>query len=167
MRTRDSPLVQRGFQRGRAPENDECAHCGHQHRLQRKHVGMGGHRRCAWTAAYRPASGVLRHRRITYVCRDPQSLLTLSAAQRIRGFKEACAQAHIKDDVLVIPDGDDSLQSTFNALINMQPMPTAICCQEDGIAIPLMCRLREFGLKIPGDISITGFDDGTTRRNWD
>ena len=65
----------------------------------------------------------LRHRRITYVCRDPQSLLTLSAAQRIRGFKEACAQAHIKDDVLVIPDGDDSLQSTFNALINMQPMP--------------------------------------------
>lgn len=103
----------------------------------------------------------LRHRRITYACRDPQSLLTFSAAQRIRGFKEACAQAHIKDDVLVIPDGDDSLQSTFNTLINMQPMPTAICCQEDGIAIPLMCRLREFGLKIPGDISITGFDDGT------
>lgn len=103
----------------------------------------------------------LKHRRITYVCRDPQSLLTFSAAQRIRGFKEACAQAHIKGDVLVIPDGDDALQSTFNALINTQPMPTAICCQEDGIAIPLMCRLREFGLKIPGDISITGFDDGT------
>lgn len=103
----------------------------------------------------------LGHRRIVYVCRDPKSLLTFSAAQRIRGFREACQQAHIQDTMLVIPEGDDSLQSTFNALIDMQPMPTAICCQEDGIAIPLMCRLREFGLKIPSDISITGFDDGT------
>lgn len=38
-------------------------------------------------------------------------------------------------------------------------MPTAIACQEDGIAIPLIYQLVRCGYRIPSDISVIGYDD--------
>jgi LacI family transcriptional regulator len=37
--------------------------------------------------------------------------------------------------------------------------PTAICCMHDGIAIDLMDSLERRGLRVPQDVSVTGFDD--------
>lgn len=39
--------------------------------------------------------------------------------------------------------------------------PTALCFHQDSQAIPLFFRLQRSGLSIPGDISVTGFDDST------
>ena len=44
-------------------------------------------------------------------------------------------------------------------------MPTAIACQEDGIAIPLLFQLERNGFTIPNDISIIGYDDSTYARD--
>ena len=38
-------------------------------------------------------------------------------------------------------------------------MPTAIACQEDGIAIPLIFQLERNGFSVPSDISVIGYDD--------
>ena len=38
-------------------------------------------------------------------------------------------------------------------------MPTAIACQEDGIALPLMFQLERNGFSVPGDVSLIGYDD--------
>ena len=35
---------------------------------------------------------------------------------------------------------------------------TAIACQEDGIAIPLMFQLARTGLRVPFDVSMVGYD---------
>jgi LacI family transcriptional regulator len=37
--------------------------------------------------------------------------------------------------------------------------PTAVCCMHDGVAIDLMDSLERRGLRVPGDVSVTGFDD--------
>ena len=37
-------------------------------------------------------------------------------------------------------------------------MPTAIACQEDGIALPLMFQLERNGFSVPGDVSLIGYD---------
>lgn len=103
----------------------------------------------------------LGHRRITYICRDPQSSLPFSTSQRLRGFHEICDESGIEPVVVTVPDNDDHMAITFNKLMALPQLPTAICCQEDGIAIPIMCKLRDFGLRIPTDISIIGFDDST------
>lgn len=39
--------------------------------------------------------------------------------------------------------------------------PTALCFHQDSQAIPLFFRLQRSGLSVPGDISVTGFDDST------
>ena len=38
---------------------------------------------------------------------------------------------------------------------------TAIVCTSDYIALPIMTRLQEHGLRIPDDISVMGFDDAS------
>lgn len=42
--------------------------------------------------------------------------------------------------------------------------PTALCFHQDSQAIPLFFRLQRSGLSVPGDISVTGFDDSTFAR---
>jgi DNA-binding LacI/PurR family transcriptional regulator len=37
--------------------------------------------------------------------------------------------------------------------------PTAACCDDDIIAAGLYLAARERGLRIPGDLSVVGFDD--------
>lgn len=48
------------------------------------------------------------------------------------------------------------LREAFHAL---KRKPTAFVCVNDAIAIELMNIIRESGLSIPGDISLTGFDN--------
>jgi DNA-binding LacI/PurR family transcriptional regulator len=44
-------------------------------------------------------------------------------------------------------------------LLELTPPPTAILCSTDVLAFGAMKALRERGLDVPGDISVTGFDD--------
>lgn len=103
----------------------------------------------------------LGHRRIAYVGRNPQVLLPFSTYGRLAEYRRMCAQEGLEPIVIPINDDDKNLNKAFNDLVGLRRMPTAICCQEDGIAIPLMCKLRNFGIRIPQDVSITGFDDST------
>lgn len=43
-------------------------------------------------------------------------------------------------------------------LFTMHPRPTAVMCLTDTLAAGVMVAAREFGLEVPGDVSITGWD---------
>lgn len=102
----------------------------------------------------------LGHRRIMYVGHDPESFgLPFSTLARLKGFRQACEQAGIEGRTLPIPFGDWRFDVTFSMLLDRESMPTALVCQQDDIAIPLILRLRDYGLRVPDDVSVTGFDD--------
>ncbi|AIC94469.1 LacI family DNA-binding transcriptional regulator [Shouchella lehensis] len=44
-------------------------------------------------------------------------------------------------------------------LIHLDHRPTAVLCMNDFVAIGAIKQFKKFGLKVPGDISVTGFDD--------
>jgi DNA-binding LacI/PurR family transcriptional regulator len=45
------------------------------------------------------------------------------------------------------------------AVLSLSPRPTALLCSTDVLALGAISALRERGLDVPGDISVTGFDD--------
>lgn len=44
------------------------------------------------------------------------------------------------------------------ALLDLPNRPTAIVCQADALAVGVMDAAAEMGLRVPGDVSVTGFD---------
>ena len=85
--------------------------------------------------------------------------LHFSVQQRYESFVQVCAQSGIDLTAIVIADGDDRISRATTELLSMDRMPTAIACQEDGIAIPLMFQLARTGLRVPFDVSMVGYDD--------
>ncbi len=84
------------------------------------------------------------------------------ARERIRGARDVLADAGLDAAALpVIETGNrlDGGAEAFARLMQADPPPTAILCGNDVLAIGAMARAREMGMLIPGDISITGFDD--------
>ena len=47
----------------------------------------------------------------------------------------------------------------FEELMRRRPQPTAVICGNDVLAVGAIKRAKALGLRVPGDVSITGFDD--------
>ena len=84
---------------------------------------------------------MLGHRDIVYIRSDREVTLHFSVQGRYESFM-ACCQAN-----------------------GLDHMPTAIACQEDGIAVPLLFQLERNGFTVPNDISIIGYDDSVYARD--
>ena len=46
-----------------------------------------------------------------------------------------------------------------HALLRLNTPPTAVCCYNDMTALGAMRAIRARGLRVPQDVSVTGFDD--------
>lgn len=101
----------------------------------------------------------LGHRSIAYIRTDRAVTLHFSVQQRYESFAKVCKDAGIDLTTIVIADGDDRISRATTELLSMPQLPTAIACQEDGIAIPLMFQLARTGLRVPFDVSMVGYDD--------
>lgn len=103
------------------------------------------------------------HRDIVFIAfpSKPENVGTLrfSANERSKGFQRACKERGIDPSVILIPDDGNIVDNALTRLFDRDHMPTAICCQQDSLAVPLVTRLQRFGYRIPEDISVTGFDD--------
>ena len=82
--------------------------------------------------------------------------------QRYEGHRQALIEAGLEpSDQCQIDCGNneaDALEAA-NKLLAAAIMPTAVVCASDLIAITLMLQLRKSGVKVPEQVSITGFDD--------
>ncbi|QQA44211.1 LacI family DNA-binding transcriptional regulator [Pelagovum pacificum] len=84
----------------------------------------------------------------------------MSVVEREQGWADALDAAGLPRGRVIA--GDYSRASGREAarqLLAEGPLPTAIVAAADDIAIGLIETFREAGIDVPGDISITGFDD--------
>lgn len=81
---------------------------------------------------------------------------------RLSGFKLGMRRAGLDVAQAPIAYGDFSLDAGYRStaeLLARGEAFTAICCASDEMAIGALARLREAGLKVPDDVSVTGFDN--------
>ena len=87
-----------------------------------------------------------------------------TSEQRLAGFRESIAAAGLDPDAIPTVPGDYGERSGYEAAAKLlngarQNWPSAILCANDLMAIGVMRYCRERGIAIPGELSISGFDD--------
>jgi DNA-binding LacI/PurR family transcriptional regulator len=105
----------------------------------------------------------LGHRRIgTISGRLVNSFTSPVPARRQAGWAAALRTAGIEPDLELVRDGGDSVGGGRGAaaeLLDLAEPPTAIFAMSDHMAFGTLAVARERGMKVPGDLSIIGFDD--------
>ncbi|NIV38128.1 MAG: substrate-binding domain-containing protein, partial [Anaerolineae bacterium] len=109
----------------------------------------------------------LGHRRIGYVVgpTDQQA-----GNDRLDGYRAALTEFEIAIDPSLTVYGNDHFDSGFAAaseLLDLDPRPTAIFCNNDEMAAGACAAVFEGGLRVPHDVSVAGFDDiPLSRQIW-
>lgn len=101
----------------------------------------------------------LGHRRIA-VIRGPAN--TSTSRDRLAGLQEALAEGGAPLDPALVREGTFSHQSGLQharELLRLPDPPTAIVCGNDVIAFGAIDAALSLGRRVPGDVSILGFDD--------
>ena len=108
---------------------------------------------------------MLGHRDIVYIRSDREVTLQFSVQGRYESFMACCQANGVEPRVLVTDAGRNRISKVVTQLLSLDHMPTAIACQEDGIAVPLLFQLERNGFTVPNDISIIGYDDSVYARD--
>jgi DNA-binding LacI/PurR family transcriptional regulator len=107
----------------------------------------------------------LGHRRIGYLA-DPAA--SLANSERLTGARNALAghmnraTATTDPAVLRIAEGDGHVaggEAAMRTLMRGFPDTSAVLCHNDLTAIGALRALRAAGSRVPGDVSVVGFDD--------
>lgn len=100
----------------------------------------------------------LGHRRIAFINGHPNQTAT---GQRFHGYVEAMTEAGLSVDAEQVAQGYFTYRSGMEAAEKLLdgPRPTAIFASNDDMAAATMAVAHRRGLDVPGDLSITGFDD--------
>jgi LacI family transcriptional regulator len=101
----------------------------------------------------------LGHRRIGFL----EGTWAKSAQYRFQGFLRALGERQLapadKCIVSVEPNSVEMAKSVAAELLDRQPDLTALVCYNDMLAIGVLQACKEKRLRVPQDLSVTGFDD--------
>lgn len=107
------------------------------------------------------------HRRIMHIS-GPRGLVGVE--RRIRGYRAALAEGGLTLDPSLLlcssynaPGGRKAIR-TWLRENEQAPLPDAIFCANDAIALGCMEALAEKGIRTPEDVSVCGFDDSFIAR---
>jgi DNA-binding LacI/PurR family transcriptional regulator len=104
----------------------------------------------------------LGHRRIVHVAAGPGVI----AKDRRSGFVTAMRRHDLPTERAVVDAGDFTEEAGMAAArrILRGDSPTAVVCANDRLAVGVLDVLRRAGVDVPGDVSITGYDDSVLAR---
>lgn len=101
----------------------------------------------------------LGHRRLAYIGGHPGSRCNQS---RLAGFRAAMEAAGVPVDPRLVVSEDfrwDVGHRFALALLDLPEPPTAVVGGSDSIALGVLEAARSRGMRVPDDLSVTGFDD--------
>ncbi|WP_417522741.1 LacI family DNA-binding transcriptional regulator [Marinovum sp.] len=84
------------------------------------------------------------------------------ARQRFEGITDAMSAHGLDPAALRVIETSYSISNggqAFASVMQSDPRPTAVLCGNDVLAAGALSMARQMGLDVPGDVSITGFDD--------
>ncbi|MEO8657397.1 MAG: LacI family DNA-binding transcriptional regulator [Bryobacteraceae bacterium] len=100
----------------------------------------------------------LGHRRMAFVGHHP-TLGPTSLRQRTFVETVSLHSPHVEWRTAVDADGLEGGRHAVRELLQSGFHPTAIICVNDFMAVGVLRELREHGLRVPEDVSVTGFDN--------
>ena len=88
------------------------------------------------------------------------------AAERRRGYRQGLQRHGLADSAHILPGGltEDDGATAAGALLDTDPLPTAVTVFNDRSATGVLDVLRSAGVDVPGDMSVVGFDDSRLAR---
>ncbi|WP_407554007.1 LacI family DNA-binding transcriptional regulator [Streptomyces sp. Pv4-95] len=100
----------------------------------------------------------LGHRRITHLAADVDSWTFELRARALADALEGLPGTRLRRQPTAL-SVDAGLRAAHAALTGAGPRPTALLCDDDIIAAGACKAVRRLGLRVPEDVSVTGFDD--------
>lgn len=100
------------------------------------------------------------HRRLALI--SAQVAMNDRARERLHGVRDAMQQHGLDPDSLIVVETPYTIENgaaAFDDLMRLQDRPTAVMCGNDVLAAGALGRARELGIRVPVDVSITGYDD--------
>ncbi len=100
------------------------------------------------------------HARIGMITNAP--LNYTASRDRLEGYKAAIKARGVRFDKRLVRLGDfteTSGEKAINSLLKVSPLPSAVFVASDVVAVGVLRALKARGLRVPGDMSLVGFDD--------
>ena len=85
-----------------------------------------------------------------------------SDTERFAGYRQALDSADIPFEPDLVFHGDGNPEGGMEGMVRLLALPdppTAVFCYDDMTALGALSQIRTFGLCVPDDISVIGFDD--------
>jgi DNA-binding LacI/PurR family transcriptional regulator len=85
-----------------------------------------------------------------------------SDAERLAGYRRAIKEHRLPQPRELVVHEDGKPEGGYEAmgrLLDLPQPPAAVFCYNDMSALGAIRRIRDAGLRVPGDVSIVGFDD--------
>ncbi|MBX7214517.1 MAG: LacI family transcriptional regulator [Thermoflexales bacterium] len=108
----------------------------------------------------------LGHRRIAFICDElnaPLSIIGSNAnINRLAGYRRALSEAGLPLDPALFREGPHSkrlARGLARELLTSPNPPTAIFAVSDTHAMGVLDAARDLNLRVPGDLSVVGYDD--------
>ncbi len=99
------------------------------------------------------------HKRIAYISGIVDG--NDRAEGRLRGVRMGLAAHGVDPNTLTVVETAYEIETgarAFRSIMQAEPQPTVVMCGNDVLAAGAMTQAKELGLRVPEDVSITGFD---------
>lgn len=111
---------------------------------------------CAEMTRYLASLG---HKKIAFITGDPEHK---AVGKRLLGYQDGLEDSGLKFSDSLVVAGDNSLgsgEAAAEKLLGRKHRPTAIFAANDDMAVGVIRVADRLGIRIPGELSVAGFDD--------